>query len=279
MFKISYDEMKNVIENSISMRESARKLKMSYRTFKRYAEKFGLYKPNQGRRGYTKKDGRKPNKKIIAYSKVLVENSTYKRENLKRRLIEDGILEYKCSICGINEWNNKKIVLEIDHINGINNDNRIENLRLLCPNCHSQTEHFRGRNKKKPNTIVTDQLLLNIIEDCESIHEVLKKSGLSMGEPNYNKVKLLMKKYNKNLKTKEIKRYFCIKCNIELKSKNKNMMCIDCYRKSLYKQERPSYEILIKDIKELGYCATGRKYNVSDNAIRKWKKAYEKERV
>lgn len=81
---------------------------------------------------------------------ILVENSTYtNRTALKERLIKEKILEYKCAICG-NEgiWNGNPSTLQLDHINGINNDHRIKNLRFLCPNCHSQTETFSGRNKR-----------------------------------------------------------------------------------------------------------------------------------
>ena len=81
---------------------------------------------------------------------ILIENSTYtNRARLKIRLINENRLEYKCAICGnTGMWNNKELVLQLDHINGINNDNRIENLRFLCPNCHSQTNTFSGKNNK-----------------------------------------------------------------------------------------------------------------------------------
>lgn len=80
-------------------------------------------------------------------SEILVENSNFPRCHLKKRLIKENIIEDKCSECSLSKmWNNKPITLQLDHINGIRNDNRIENLRLLCPNCHSQTNTFSGRN-------------------------------------------------------------------------------------------------------------------------------------
>ena len=66
---------------------------------------------------------------------------------LKRRLIDAGLLRNECSSCGLSEWQGKKLCVQIDHINGINTDNRLENLRMLCPNCHSQTDTFGARNK------------------------------------------------------------------------------------------------------------------------------------
>lgn len=67
----------------------------------------------------------------------------------KKRLIREGILGYICSKCLLTEWNDKEIPLELHHVNGDNQDNRINNLCLLCPNCHAQTNNYRGKNKKK----------------------------------------------------------------------------------------------------------------------------------
>lgn len=69
------------------------------------------------------------------------------RQTIKKQLIKAGIFEEICCLCKIGTiWNNKSLTLHLDHINGINDDNRIENLRLLCPNCHSQTDTFGSKN-------------------------------------------------------------------------------------------------------------------------------------
>lgn len=99
---------------------------------------------------------------------ILVENSTYiGTSNLKKRLINEGLLKEECYECGITEWRDKKLSLQLDHKNGNNRDNRIENLRILCPNCHSQTTTYcRGTRTKK----------IYICSDCGN--EVTTKSNL-----------------------------------------------------------------------------------------------------
>lgn len=83
---------------------------------------------------------------------ILVQNSTYQSAKLKNRLINEGIKQDICEICGgSNNWNDKPLVLQLDHINGDHSDNRLENLRILCPNCHSQTETFGNKRNKKHN--------------------------------------------------------------------------------------------------------------------------------
>jgi HNH endonuclease len=80
-------------------------------------------------------------------SEILVEGSTYTdRYRIKKRLLREGLLPNACAVCGISEWQGRPLVLELDHINGIGDDHRFENLRLLCPNCHSQTDTYCGRN-------------------------------------------------------------------------------------------------------------------------------------
>lgn len=89
------------------------------------------------------------NSKATPIENMLVENSSTSRDHLKKRLLSSKMLENKCAKCGLGtEWNGERLSIQIDHINGINNDNRLENLRMLCPNCHSQTETFGRKNKK-----------------------------------------------------------------------------------------------------------------------------------
>jgi len=86
----------------------------------------------------------------IPMEEILVKNSTFNRGHLKKRLIKEGLIKYICSGCGNNGiWLNKSLTLQIDHKNGDSLDNRLENLEFLCPNCHSQTDTFSGRNVKK----------------------------------------------------------------------------------------------------------------------------------
>lgn len=80
---------------------------------------------------------------------ALVANSTTPRKIIKRLILKHNLLDHKCRDCGIEaEWNGKPIVLQLEHINGVNDDHRLVNLCFLCPNCHSQTATYAGRNKQ-----------------------------------------------------------------------------------------------------------------------------------
>lgn len=82
-------------------------------------------------------------------SAVLDINSSLSTASVRKRLLNNKIKSNVCEICGISEWNGLPIVCELYHINGDSTDNRIENLQMLCPNCHSQTDNYCGKNIKK----------------------------------------------------------------------------------------------------------------------------------
>lgn len=87
------------------------------------------------------------NKEKYNLEEVFCKNSLVTQKGLRGYVERHNILEYKCQFCGCDgHWLDTEISLEIDHINGVNNDNRIENLRYLCPNCHATTETYRGKN-------------------------------------------------------------------------------------------------------------------------------------
>lgn len=134
-------------------------------------------------------------------------NGTQNRGSIKSRIIRNNLIPYKCDACGLEDtWNNKKISLQLEHKNGIPNDNRLDNLCFLCPNCHSQTDTYAGKRFKK--------------------------------------LKL---------------------------PKNRNAP-----KPWLRKVERPNKELLDELISKYPMTTIGKMYGVSDNAVRKWKKYYDK---
>lgn len=119
-----------------------------------------------------------------------------RRSKLKQKLLSTGI-KYECVECGISEWKGKLLSLHLDHINGINNDDREDNLRLLCPNCHSLTETYCGKNNRfsKTSKKVEDEVLLNSMKQSKTVKESLENVGLS-GAGNYQRVYELANIFN-----------------------------------------------------------------------------------
>ena len=81
-------------------------------------------------------------------SEILVKGSTFQSYKLKKRLFKENLKEKRCECCGRTTWQGHEIPLEIHHKNGDNRGNRLENLAILCPNCHALTDSYRGRNNK-----------------------------------------------------------------------------------------------------------------------------------
>ena len=124
---------------------------------------------------------------------VFKEESHYSNEMVKQRIVSQGMLEYRCIKCGIDKWQGETIVLDLDHINGDNLDNRLENLRFLCPNCHSQTDTYKGRNKNTGKVKVSDQELLAAHKKCSNIRQTLIEVGLAPKGGNYERLKKLLR--------------------------------------------------------------------------------------
>lgn len=147
MKKIDKEEFINVCNSSKSMAEAAAKLGMHFNTFKKYAVQFGCYKPNQSGKGITKIHLQKISTEDILAGKY-PQYQTYK---LKKRLIDEGYKEDKCEICG---WNKRRLgekytPCELHHKDGNRTNHKLENLQLLCPNCHSLTSTHRAKNITK----------------------------------------------------------------------------------------------------------------------------------
>ena len=133
----------------------------------------------------------------MTVEEVFVNGKEWSGQLLRKYIHHYKLLEYKCSDtdCGITEWKNKDITLELDHISGERSDNRIGNLRWLCPNCHSQTPTFRGYNKSLTGKKkVSDQELLTALAECSNIRQALQKVGLAAKGGNYERATRLAKK-------------------------------------------------------------------------------------
>jgi hypothetical protein len=219
--KYSENNFIKLVNESISYKEILKKLNLTYtgnntKTIKKYIEKYNI---NINHFVSTKNDKNK-----IELCDILIESSTYSStSDLKNRLYKEGLKQRFCEICGQNEeWQGKKMSLILDHKNGVNNDNRIENLRIVCPNCNATLPTHCGKNKGKRN-------------------KRKEEYGYSINDDiDFRKIK-----------TKEI---------IEKQYKMRKV------------KDRPDIETLKNEVNKNGYSATGRKYGVSDNTIRKWLK-------
>jgi 5-methylcytosine-specific restriction endonuclease McrA len=92
----------------------------------------------------------RPRPRAIPLGELLVGNRKRGRFNLKIRLLRAGLKDGRCEECGLMDWRGRPLSMALHHVNGDGRDNRLENLRLLCPNCHSQTENFAGKGVVRP---------------------------------------------------------------------------------------------------------------------------------
>lgn len=190
--------------------------------------------------------------KAIPLEEILVPDSSYPTTELKRRLLKAKLLVYKCYTpeCNLQEWLGKGISLQLDHINGDHSDHRLENLRLLCPNCHSQTNTFCRR------------------KDCDNTSMPLVRYNLlKIGRPENL---IGVEKPIKNKTSTYIKTNTCIDCK-----KNISSQSIRCKRcaglasgKTKTKIKWPDNSALIELVDNTNYSQAAKILGVSDNAIR-----------
>jgi len=213
------NDIKNIIKTSKTVREALSKLNkndasQNYKWFNKYVKENNIDTSHFLSKSEFVKLMRKEDKlKKLNNDFVFSEHTKVARSAVKSRIISENLIPYECNFCkNKGEWRNTKISLVLDHINGINYDNRLENLRFLCPNCNSTLEtHCRG-------------------------HKGLIKKDIS---------------------------------------KKPRQLTLNS-RANLRKVVRPDRLTLEKDVELLGYVGTGKKYGVSDNAVRKWMKTYQK---
>ena len=144
MIDIDEKHFIEVCNNSPSMARAAQELGIHFNTFVRYAKKLNCYKPNPGLKGFKKN----PTTKIKTIDILEGRYPQYQTFKLKNRILKEHIKEHKCECCGLTTWMNEPIPLELHHIDGNRTNHKLENLKLLCPNCHAQTETYRAKNIK-----------------------------------------------------------------------------------------------------------------------------------
>lgn len=257
--KYTEEQIKTAVKENLSIAGVCRQLGLkaaggNYKTFHAKIKEYNIDTTHFTGQVWNIGERYTPIKLAQPIEEILVKYSTFSTSKLNKRLLKEGVKEYRCECCNNVEWMGEPIPLELHHIDGINTNHRIENLQMLCPNCHAFTDNYRGKGKKDDISIIIEN---NIpIEKVRIIKEIKIKE--------VKEVKEIIPKY-------------CPYCNKELIGKaRKNKYCsTECSHKA-NGSKRPSSEELIIKFKELvSFVAVGKFYGVTDNAVRKWCKLYE----
>lgn len=281
------EEFKQAVKDSYSYSGVCRILGITpkggnLRTVKNKIEKLGLdsshFTGARWNKGKTSKDH--PSIKRRNLSEVLVIQTNRKgwgSSKLRQRLIEDGVKALKCELCGRNEWMGVPIALELHHINGNHYDNRLENLLVLCPNCHALTDSHT--NIDQLNALIENQKeLAPKIQEALLVTKEQKEEEFKIkSEEKVKQLEKESKKIDKESNSEKDKEpRICPVCGEKFYPKNKIQKY--CSQECAHKgngSKRPTVFELIEKFKELkSFVRVGNYYGVSDNAVRKWCKLY-----
>lgn len=264
--KLPRKELQNIINESTSIHEVLKKLGYNgsgdtHIKFKSFLQDRKFDTSTLVGRAIGRNKNKNPKTHLI---NALIENGTANSARLKERLINYGVKEDKCEVCGVSMWQNEKLKLELHHINGNHTDNRLENLIILCPNCHSLTHNFRGKNS---NTEKEKEKLNKLIEIAKKDAEFKLPKLIEESIKLKNKPKTLIG--NKPIKVKVYKNK-CIVCGKE--TENKSFCSIDCYNKHIGKNKLTKEQLLELSKQVSSLAELNRKINlgITDNAVKKW---------
>lgn len=241
--RLSYteDEAREAIAASLSWAESLRRLGLcptggGWKVLKKYVGVWQISTEHFDAKAARRRNLRCPQRPLI---EMLVRNSTYPRKDVKRRLLNEGLKKPVCELCGQGElWRGRPMALILDHVNGVRDDHRLENLRFVCPNCAATLDTHCGRKNRIQRS---HRACLR----CQS--RFVPRSA----------------------RQRYCSRYCgCRWDRSRLQGQSKP---------NTRKAQRPPREQLLDEIEATSYVAVGRKYGVSDNAVRKWVRFYENE--